>query len=88
MQTENKAEVVVYGAMWCGDCRRAKRFFDTNGVAYQWFDVEQQPELMDEVMRLSDGRQSIPVIVFPDKSILIEPNNGELAEKLGIVSPA
>lgn len=26
--------VTIYGAMWCGDCRRTKRFLDQHGVQY------------------------------------------------------
>ena len=32
--------VTMYGADWCGDCRRSKRFLDSSGVDYKYVDVE------------------------------------------------
>ena len=31
--------ITMYGADWCGDCRRAKTYFDERGVAYDYLDV-------------------------------------------------
>ncbi len=77
-------ELIIYGALWCGDCRRAKRFLDERGVGYTWIDIEQSDEAVAEVMRLNRGMRSIPTLVFRDGSTLVEPSNGELARKLGI----
>ena len=76
--------ITVYGANWCGDCRRAKKFMDDNGVGYQWVDVENDPAAIELVLKLNGGKRIIPTIVFDDGSILIEPTNSELAGKLGV----
>ena len=76
--------ITVYGANWCGDCRRAKKFMDDNGVGYQWVDVENDPAAIELVLKLNGGKRIIPTIVFEDGSILIEPTNSELANKLGV----
>jgi glutaredoxin-like protein len=76
--------ITVYGANWCGDCRRAKKFMDDNGVGYQWVDVENDPAAIELVLKLNGGKRIIPTIVFNDGSILIEPTNSELAGKLGV----
>lgn len=73
----------MYGAPWCGDCRRAKDFFDRQGVGYEWIDVDQDPEGLKYVEETNDGKRIIPTILFPDGSILVEPSNAELAEKVG-----
>lgn len=75
-------EITVYGAMWCGDCRRARRVLDRHGAPYRWIDVDEVPEAADLVRRINGGRRIIPTIVFPDGSILVEPSNAELAAKL------
>jgi glutaredoxin len=74
--------IVIYGASWCPDARRARRFFDENGVDYAWIDVEEDSEAKDFVRKTNGGQIVLPVIVFPDKSILIEPTNSELAKKI------
>ena len=76
--------ITVYGANWCGDCRRAKKLMDENGVGYQWVDVENDPAAIELVLKLNGGKRIIPTIVFNDGSILIEPTNSELAGKLGV----
>ena len=79
-----KDTITVIGASWCPDCRRAKEFLGQHRVAYDWIDLEQHPEATELVERINGGSRSIPTIVFPDGSHLVEPGNDELAEKLGI----
>ena len=76
--------IKVYGASWCGDCRRAKRFLGDQRIAYEWHDIEQEPSYIEVVQRYNDGNNTIPTIVFPDGSHLAEPTNEELADKLGL----
>jgi thioredoxin reductase (NADPH) len=78
------AEIQVYGASWCPDCRRAKKFLADQRIAYEWLDIEGDLSLLEEVQRRNDGNDVIPTIVFPDGSHLAEPTNEQLAEKLGI----
>ena len=76
--------LVVYGASWCPDCRRAKQFLASHRVAYEWIDLEVQPERIAEVEALNNGKRIIPTIVFPDGSFLAEPSNDELADHIGL----
>lgn len=77
-------KIIVYSTDWCGDCRRAKRFLDEHGIAYENVDIEQNPEGRAFVEKVNNGMRSVPTILFPDGSILVEPRTGQLAEKLGI----
>jgi thioredoxin reductase (NADPH) len=77
-------EILVYGASWCPDCRRAKKFLADQRVPYSWHDIEGDPEGARVVQDRNDGKNIIPTIVFPDGSHLSEPSNEELAEKLGL----
>ena len=79
--------ITMYGADWCGDCRRAKKFFAEHKIGYQWVDLklsENEKFVDSEVLRRNNGKKSIPVIVFDDDSHLTEPTDAQLAEKLGI----
>jgi mycoredoxin len=76
------AEITMYGAEWCGDCRRSKRFLDSNSVAYNYIDVESDTSASDKVIEINGGMRSIPVIVFPDGTHLTEPSDNALKEKL------
>ena len=74
--------ITMYGADWCGDCRRAKAYFADHGVVYTYVDLIEHPDATDIVLERNNGKQSIPVVVFPDDSHLTEPSNADLDQKL------
>lgn len=74
--------IIMYGADWCGDCLRAKAYFADNDVAYDYVNLEENPEAADIVLERNNGLKRIPVIVFDDDSHLTEPSNEALAAKL------
>jgi thioredoxin reductase (NADPH) len=78
------AELKVYGAPWCPDCKRSKKFLAEHRIPMQWIDIDQDRDGLAIVQRIQQGGRSIPTIVFPDGSHLIEPSNDELARKLGV----
>jgi thioredoxin reductase (NADPH) len=82
------AKVTVYGAYWCPDCRRAKKFLGEQFVPYNWVDIEQDKAGEAYVLQKNNGKRIIPTIVFEDDSFLVEPSNAELAQKLGLKTEA
>jgi thioredoxin reductase (NADPH) len=80
--------VTVYGAYWCPDCRRAKKFLGEQFVPYKWVDIEQDKAGEMYVLQKNDGKRIIPTIVFEDDTFLVEPSNAELAKKLGLKTEA
>jgi thioredoxin reductase (NADPH) len=80
--------LTVYGATWCSDCKRAKKFLGEQRVHYDWVDVEQDADGLALIERINNGKRIIPTIVFADESTLIEPSNAELAAKLGLQTRA
>lgn len=71
----------MYGAAWCGDCRRAKTLLDTLGVDYEYVDLEAVPEAAAQAEAIA-GRKNIPVITFPDGTHFVEPSDPDLHAKL------
>lgn len=76
------SEITMYGAEWCGDCRRSKKFLDSNNVKYNYIDVEADASASDKVIEINGGMRSIPVIIFSDETHLTEPSDSALKEKL------
>ena len=74
----------IFGATWCPDCRRSKQFLSEHRIPYEWIDIEKDPQAQAYVQQVNKGKQIIPTILFADGSILVEPTNAELAQKLGI----
>lgn len=77
-------QITVYGAPWCPDCRRSKAFLTEQRVPYRWIDIDQDADGRRAVEELQHGGRTIPTIIFPDGSQLLEPTNAELAAKLGL----
>ena len=78
------AEIQVYGAPWCPDCRSSKKFLGEHRVEYDWIDIDQDADGLRFVEELQNGGRTIPTVIFSDGSHLLEPSNEELAVKLGL----
>src|SRR5947209_4155176 len=72
--SQTNEKITMYATTWCGDCRMAKRWFDAHGVAYDYINIEENEEAAETVTRLNGGMRSVPTIVFPDGSVLVEPS--------------
>jgi mycoredoxin len=79
--TATADRITMYGAQWCGDCRRSKSLLDRLDVDYDYVDLETVEDGADRAHAIS-GRTSIPVIAFPDDTHVVEPTDAELRAKL------
>lgn len=77
-------QILFYGTRWCFDCRRARRIFDANSIPYEYIDIDSDFTGRRFVEETNHGNRSVPTIVFPDGSILVEPSDEDLKEKLGL----
>jgi glutaredoxin-like protein len=84
MSETNPQAIMFYATSWCPDCARARTFLDRRHVAYVNVDIDESPEGRAVVEKLNHGNHSVPTIVFPDGSFLVEPTQAELAQKLGL----
>ncbi|MEI6120503.1 MAG: mycoredoxin [Actinomycetes bacterium] len=80
------SQITMYGAEWCGDCRRSKKFLDSNNVAYTYIDVEADESASEKVIEINGGQRSIPVILFEDGTHMTEPSDNDLKAKLESLS--
>ncbi len=76
------SDITMYGADWCGDCRRSKRLFEELDVQVNHIDVEVDESAAAKVQEINGGAKSIPVIVFSDGTHLTEPSDNDLKAKL------
>lgn len=75
-------KISVYGTRWCGDSRRALKLLDERNIDYKWINIDKEKAGEKFVKETNQGNRSVPTIVFPDGSILVEPSNQALNEKL------
>ena len=76
-------EIILYGADWCPDCRRAKAFLQENNIDYTFIDVDLDKEATARVEAINNGKRIIPTIMVEGKSYT-NPDNIKLASLLGI----
>jgi glutaredoxin-like protein len=76
--------IKMYGTNWCGDCRRARQFFADNKIDFDWIDIDQDQDARRYVESVNNGNRSVPTILFPDGSIIVEPSHSQLITKMGL----
>lgn len=81
LYTLKPSQIVMYVTEYCADCLRAKAFFESNNIPYIRVGLEGDEEAIEFVMQVNNGYRSVPTIVFPDGTILVEPNWDELKAK-------
>lgn len=76
--------LIVYMTFWCFDCQRVRRWLDQNQIDYVLVDIDKDPHADALVRKLNRGYRSVPTLVFPDGSLLVEPGIATLAAHLGL----
>ena len=81
LYTMSPSQIVMYAVEWCPDCRRAKFFMKRKNIPYLEIDVNSDNNAEAFVKELNNGNRSVPTIIFPDGSKVVEPSTQELEEK-------
>jgi mycoredoxin len=82
--SEAETKIKMYGTNWCYGSRQARKLLDSTGIAYEYIDIDLDMEARSYVEQVNNGYRSVPTMVFPDGSILVEPSTSELRLKLGL----
>tara|TARA_Y100001970_G_C13914672_1_gene690328 strand:- start:422 stop:664 length:243 start_codon:yes stop_codon:yes gene_type:complete len=75
-------KIKMYGTPTCKDCVIAKQVFQELKTDYDFIDMTNDEEATKKAIELNNGFRRIPVIVFEDESILVEPTAEELRAKM------
>ncbi len=81
----NPSQIVMYTTESCSDCYRVKAFFEAHGVEHKRIALEENEAATEFVMQVNNGRRSVPTIIFPDGSVLVEPTWEELKLKFPVL---
>ena len=74
--------VKVYSAVWCRDCREAKRFLTKHNIPFEEIDIERTPGAAEEVED-NVGKRAIPQFVIDGKWVQpYRPGRGFLYEDM------
>ena len=75
-------QIKMYGTPTCGDCVVAKQVFSEKNIDFDFINISGSEEDTKKAIELNNGVRRIPVIVFEDGSILVEPSRDELLLKI------
>jgi thioredoxin reductase (NADPH) len=79
----------VIGNRWSPFSHQVKDFLARNQIPYKWLDIELEEDAAKLVKYAEgDGREQLPLVLFPDGSRLIQPSNLEIATKIGLQTQA
>ena len=62
----SEENVIIYTTPGCPFCATARQDLAQQGVTYEEISIENNPEVVEEVMRLSNGTGIVPIIVSGD----------------------
>jgi len=72
----------MYTTTWCGYCRRLKDQLTREGIPFDEVDIEQHEDAAELVMRVNNGNQTVPTVVFPDGTALTNPSLAEVKQQI------
>lgn len=76
------AKITMYSTTWCGYCRRLKGLLARANIAVTEVNIEEDPAAAELVMRVNNGNQTVPTLVFADGSALTNPSVAQVTERL------
>ncbi len=59
--------LLMYSTSWCGYCKKARSYFNANGIAFTELDIERNPAAERAYNRL--GVSGVPVIIQDDRQM-------------------
>jgi thioredoxin reductase (NADPH) len=78
----------VAGAQWSPRSHDVKDFFARHQIAYEWLDVDRDAKIRAQVESQSQGVLRLPVVYYPDGTVMVEPEIRDIAEKSGLQTKA
>ena len=78
----------IAGTLWSLPSHEVKDFLTRHQIPYQWLDIEKDSNARKLVEDTASNIAKLPVIFFPDGSLLVQPDLKNLADKVGLQTRA
>jgi thioredoxin reductase (NADPH) len=78
-------ETKVIGHRWSARSSEVREFLARNQVPYRWY-ASDEPEGKRLLEAAGHDDQTLPVVVVPDGTVLVEPSETELANRVGLAT--
>ncbi len=74
--------LTMYTTSWCGFCRNLKSQLARSGVEVTEIDIERDQTAAEYVMSVNGGTQTVPTVVLPDGTALVNPSAAQIRARL------
>jgi mycoredoxin len=74
--------ITMFSTTWCGYCKRLKTQLDREGIGYTEVNIEEVPDAAAYVMKVNNGNQTVPTVIFPDGTAATNPSLAEVKSRL------
>jgi mycoredoxin len=78
--------LTMYTTTWCGFCKNLKRQLGKAGVEINEVDIERDEAAAEFVMSVNGGNQTVPTVLFPDGSTMVNPSASQVQAKLAALA--
>jgi len=78
----------VIGDRWSPNSHRIKDFLARNQIPYRWLDIERDGEAQKLITYTNAELPCLPLVLFADGESHANPNNRQIAEKIGLQTQA
>jgi len=86
MSENNAGTFTMYSTPWCGYCHRLKSQLNREGIEFETVDIEQDPSAADLVMKVNNGNQTVPTLVYSDGTAQTNPSVSQVKAKLAALA--
>src|SRR5262249_22883212 len=80
--------VRVVGSQWSSRASEIRDFLGRNFVPHRWLNADRDDEAKKYIETAGADASALPLVVFPDGTVLSNPPNAAIAERLGLRTKA
>lgn len=83
MDNVERNTLVVYGHDYCWQSQLLKKALHDHHIEHEWRDVlTGDPHYQTDLKELARGNLSVPTVIFPDGTVMVEPMPSQVLNRL------